>query len=60
MWVTQRFDNLSLALILDLVRNDPIANDFVLYNTRHCDVTKKDFSDGGLGLKYVANIKQLS
>jgi hypothetical protein len=36
------------------------ANDFVLYNTRHCDVTKNDFSDGGLELKYVANIKQRS
>ena len=56
MWVTQRFDNLSLALILDLVRNDPIANDFVLYNTPHFDNTPNDFNDGSLRLKYVANI----
>ena len=38
-----------------LVRDDSIADDFVLYNTPHFDVTTNDFKDGSLRLKYVAN-----
>jgi hypothetical protein len=44
-----------LALILSLVRDNPIADDFVLYNTPHFDFTINDFNDGSLRLKYVAN-----
>ena len=48
-----RLENVSLALILLLVGDDPIADDFVLYNTSHCDVY-----DVSLRLKYMANIEQ--
>ena len=46
---------MSLALLLRLVRDDPIADYIVWYNTRHFDVTTNDFNDGNLRLKLVAN-----
>ena len=47
------FLHLSLALILWLVRDDPIADYFVLYNTPHFDITTTNFKDGSLRLRYV-------
>lgn len=45
---------MSLGLIIWLVRNDPITDDFVLYNTPPFDVTTNYF-DVSFRLKYVAN-----
>ena len=56
-WIKRRLENVSLALILWLVRDDPIADDFVLYNTPHFDIYSNDFNDGNLRVKYVANNK---
>jgi hypothetical protein len=36
-----------------LVRDDPIAGDFVLYKTSHFDVTTTDFNDGPCNVKSV-------
>jgi hypothetical protein len=41
-----------------LVRDDPIPDYFVLYNTPPFDITTNDFNDGSLKLKYVVNIEQ--
>lgn len=41
-----------------LVRDDPKADDIVLYNTPHFDVTTNDNNDGSLRLKYGVNIEQ--
>ena len=38
-----------------MVRDDPIADDFVLYNSPHFDITTNNFNDGSLKLKLVVN-----
>jgi hypothetical protein len=46
----EAFENVSLALILWLVRGDPIADDFVLCYTPDFDITRHNFNDGSLRL----------